>query len=149
MKINSIISTLLAAVLTFSVNAQAQTTPNEKLVLKALTEIFVKRDASAIDRYWGTPYIQHNPTVPNGHEGLKGLLQNLPANFKYDSGMIASSGDIVMIHGRYVGLGPKPLVVVDIFRVKDSKLVEHWDVLQEEVPAAQTKSGNPMFVPLR
>jgi predicted SnoaL-like aldol condensation-catalyzing enzyme len=63
--------------------------------------------------------------------------------------MIASSGDIVMLHGRYVGLGPKPLVVVDIFRVKKGKLVEHWDVLQDEVPTEQTKSGNPMFVPLR
>jgi hypothetical protein len=57
MKFHSIISTLFAALLTFSVNAHAQTTPNEKLVLKAMTEIFVKRDASAVAKYWGTPYI--------------------------------------------------------------------------------------------
>ena len=42
-------------------------------------------------------------------------------------------------------LGPKPMVAVDIFRVKNGKLVEHWDVMQEEVAAAATKSGNPMF----
>jgi len=132
-----------------SLGAQAQTTPNETLVLKALTELFVQRDASALGRYWGTPYIQHNPSVGNGHEGLAALLKSIPAHFKYEPGMMASSGDIVMIHGRYTGLGPKPLVVVDIFRVKDGKLVQHWDVLQEEVPAAQTKSGNPMFTPVR
>lgn len=34
------------------------------------------------------------------------------------------------------------MVAVDIFRVQNGKLVEHWDVLQEEVP---TVSGNPMF----
>jgi predicted SnoaL-like aldol condensation-catalyzing enzyme len=31
------------------------------------------------------------------------------------------------------------------FRVEDGKVVEHWDVLQEEVPAADTASGNAMF----
>ena len=46
---------------------------------------------------------------------------------------------------RNVGLGPKPLIAVDIFRIKDGKLAEHWDVLQEEVPAALTASKNPMF----
>ncbi len=37
------------------------------------------------------------------------------------------------------------MVLVDIFSVRDGKVVEHWDVLQEEVPAADTVSGNPMF----
>jgi predicted SnoaL-like aldol condensation-catalyzing enzyme len=46
---------------------------------------------------------------------------------------------------RYSGWAEKPLVAVDIFRVVDGALVEHWDVMQEEVPASATKSGNPMF----
>lgn len=37
------------------------------------------------------------------------------------------------------------MIAVDIFRVAYRKLMEHWDVLQEEVPAAQTRSGAPMF----
>ena len=37
------------------------------------------------------------------------------------------------------------MIAVDIFRVRDGKVVEHWDVMQEEVPAAETASGNPMF----
>jgi len=37
------------------------------------------------------------------------------------------------------------MVAVDIFRVENGKVVEHWDVLQEEVPAASTTSGNAMF----
>ena len=41
--------------------------------------------------------------------------------------------------------GPKPLVTVDIFRVKNGKLVEHCDVMQEDVPASKTKSGRPLF----
>ena len=48
---------------------------------------------------------------------------------------------------RYIGWGPKPLVAVDIFKMKDGKVLEHWDVMQEEVPASATASGNPMFTP--
>jgi predicted SnoaL-like aldol condensation-catalyzing enzyme len=39
------------------------------------------------------------------------------------------------------------MVAVDIFRVEDGKVVEHWDVLQEEVPVETTVHGNPMFTP--
>lgn len=37
------------------------------------------------------------------------------------------------------------MIAVDIFRVEDGKVMEHWDVMQEEVPVANTASGNAMF----
>lgn len=122
---------------------------NKELVRKAMHELFVQRDAEgAVKRYFGSPYIQHNPMIPNGAEDLPAIVEALPTNFKYEPGMIVADGDIVMIHGLYTGWGSKPLVTVDIFRVENGKLVEHWDVMQEEVPAAQTKNGNPMFTPV-
>ena len=39
----------------------------------------------------------------------------------------------------------RPMVAVDIFRVKSGKVVEHWDVMQEEVPAVDTARGHAMF----
>ena len=63
----------------------------------------------------------------------------------YEPGMTVADGDLVMVHGRYTGWGPKPMVAVDIFRVENGKVVEHWDVMQEEVPASDTASGNAMF----
>ena len=53
--------------------------------------------------------------------------------------------DYVTIHGRYLGWGPKPMVAVDIFRVANGKIAEHWDVMQEEVPATQSANGNSML----
>ena len=119
---------------------------NKKLVSSAMHELFVTRDAAkAVHLYFGKPYLQHNPMIPDGAEDLPKVVASLPANFKYEPGVIVADGDLVMIHGLYTGWGPKPLVTVDIFRVKNGKLVEHWDVMQENVPASQTKSHRPMF----
>jgi predicted SnoaL-like aldol condensation-catalyzing enzyme len=117
---------------------------NIQLVKIALTEVFIEKDLTALDRYWSDSYIQHNPMIGNGREALMGLLSMMP-DLKYEMGLVTGSGDFVMAHGRFTGFGPKPLIAVDIFRIQDGKLAEHWDVLQEEVPADQTVSKNPMF----
>jgi predicted SnoaL-like aldol condensation-catalyzing enzyme len=117
---------------------------NKELVIKALTELFINGNATALDSYWSEDYIQHNPQIPNGREALKQLMSGA-GNMKYEIGLVVADGDFVMVHARITGLGPKPLIGVDIFRVKEGKLVEHWDVLQEEVPAENTASKNRMF----
>ena len=118
---------------------------NKELVKKAITEIFVNKDITAIDRYFDRDYVQHNPRFPNGAEGLKAAIQNLKTEIKYESGLVVEEAEFVMIHGRYEGWGPKAFIAVDIFKVKNGKLVEHWDVLQEEVPADKSANGNDMF----
>ena len=117
---------------------------NKELVIKAVTEVFINGDATALDRYWSENYVQHNPQIPNGREALKQMLSG-GGNMKYEMGLVVADGDFVMVHARITGFGPKPLIAVDIFRVKEGKLAEHWDVLQEEVPAENTASKNSMF----
>jgi predicted SnoaL-like aldol condensation-catalyzing enzyme len=52
----------------------------------------------------------------------------------------------VLAHGRFSGLGEGARrVVVDIVRMENGVLAEHWDVVQDEATFAQSKSGNPMF----
>src|SRR6478736_610660 len=117
---------------------------NKELVIKAVTEVFINGDATALDRYWSENYVQHNPQIPNGREALKQMISG-GGNMKYEMGLVVADGDFVMVHARITGFGPKPLIAVDIFRVKEGKLAEHWDVLQEEVPAENTASKNSMF----
>ena len=117
---------------------------NKELVKKAMTELFIDGDVTALDRYWSENYIQHNPQIPNGRDALKQLFSG-GGDFKYEMGLIVADDDFVMIHARITGFGPKPLIGVDILRVKEGKLVEHWDVLQEEVSAENTASKNSMF----
>jgi len=118
---------------------------NKQIALHALTGAFVDRDPAVVAQYFAPNYIQHNPSIPDGPAPIPGLIANLDKDFSYEPGMVVAEGDLVMVHGRYVGWGPKPLVAVDIFRLADGKLAEHWDVMQEEVPASATASGNPMF----
>src|SRR5438034_442058 len=119
---------------------------SKAIALKAIRGVFIERDARVVQELFAPDYIQHNPTIPNGRDAIAGLLGSLPEGVRYEPGMVAAEGSIVMIHGRYVGWAPEPMVAVDIFRVENGRLVEHWDVMQAEVPAHETKS-NIGFIP--
>jgi predicted SnoaL-like aldol condensation-catalyzing enzyme len=74
------------------------------------------------------------------------LARTFPPEFRWESGVIMAEGELVMIHRRYSGREiPTNLIAVDILTVKDGVFVEHWDVLQDEVSKADSKSGLPMF----
>ena len=121
------------------------TDANKALVLAGIKGVFIDRDPTVLDHLFSNDYRQHNPQIPNGTAAIRALLKNLSADFKYEPGLVVADGDYVIIHGRYIGWGSKPLVAVDIFRVANGKIAEHWDVMQEEVPAAQSANGNSML----
>ena len=117
---------------------------NKAIVLEVLKGAFIDRDPTVVEQYFGASYKQHNPVIPDGPSAIAQMIPTLTA-LTYEPGMAVADGDLVMVHGRYTGWGPTPMVAVDIFRVTDGKVVEHWDVMQEEVSAADTASGNAMF----
>jgi predicted SnoaL-like aldol condensation-catalyzing enzyme len=119
---------------------------NKALVLRAFDTLFNKRDYAAAAKYWSPHYIQHSAHIAPGREGLFDLIKSLPATLKYEPGTILAEGDFVIVHGRFSGFGaPVNWIAADIVRVKDGILVEHWDVIQDEVTQEQSKSGQPMF----
>jgi predicted SnoaL-like aldol condensation-catalyzing enzyme len=126
----------------------AQTTEeqNKTLVLAAFDAAFNQRDTQAFERYWSPDYVQHSAHIPPGRDGLAGLIASMPADMKYEHQLAVANGEYVMIHGRFSNIGlPKAWVVVDIVRVADGRLAEHWDVIQDEATEAESKSGQPMF----
>jgi predicted SnoaL-like aldol condensation-catalyzing enzyme len=119
---------------------------NKALVLEAFDTLFNKRDYKAAERYWSPNYIQHSAHIEPGREGLFNLIKGLPHYFRYEAGTIVAEGDFVIVHGRFSGFGaPVNWIAADILRIERGILVEHWDVIQNEATAEQSKSGKPMF----
>ncbi|NOD63860.1 MULTISPECIES: nuclear transport factor 2 family protein [unclassified Ruegeria] len=120
-------------------------TPKE-LVLALFSAAFIDHDPEAARQMVSADYIQHNPQVPTGAEGLMGLIPLVG-----QSGMTATThrviaeGDMVVLHNTYDNadaFGASSLAAFDIFRVEDGKVVEHWDNLQP-IPET-TASGRGM-----
>lgn len=118
---------------------------NKSLVTAYMRAAFVDRDLSEVERFWGEKMTQHNPTMPSGHDALRDIIGKIGPEFVYEPGLTMEDGNFVMVHGRYTGWGPKPMVAVDIFRIEGGKIVEPWDVMQEETSAGESKNGNSMF----
>jgi predicted SnoaL-like aldol condensation-catalyzing enzyme len=122
------------------------TEANKALVLEAFDTLFNKRDYGAAERFWSPNYIQHSAHIEPGREGLFNLIKSLPPTLKYESGTIVADGDFVMVHGRFSGFGqPVNWIAADIVRIANGVLVEHWDVIEDEVSKQESKSGRPMF----
>jgi len=118
---------------------------NKELALTAVVDVFNKRDMTAFDKYFTKNYIQHNPLVPDGLEAVRKWVTSLPKDFRYEPGVITESDNIVMIHARLNNLYGKTYIAVDIFRVENGKLAEHWDVLQEIGDPKKAAHANCMF----
>ncbi|WP_222861706.1 nuclear transport factor 2 family protein [Oceaniovalibus sp. ACAM 378] len=93
-------------------------------------------DVDAVDQYFATDIIQHNPMFANGIEAQKGVVGFLAGsgNFKADYLRVIADDNLVAVHARYEGFGPTPVIGFDVFRVEDGKIAEHWDNLIEEQP---------------
>lgn len=119
---------------------------NKALVLGAFDTLFNKRDYAAAEKFWSPDYIQHSAHIAPGREGLFDLIKSLPSTLKYEPGTIVAEGNFVIVHGRFSNLGlPVNWIAADVVRLQDGSLVEHWDVIEDEVTKQGSKSGLPMF----
>ena len=119
---------------------------NKAFVLEAFETLFNRKDLVAAEKFWSPNYIQHSAHIPPGRDGLFGLVKNAPSEMKYENSLNMAEGDMVMLHGRFSGIGlPANWIVVDIVRIENGLLAEHWDVIQDEATREKSASGLPMF----
>jgi predicted SnoaL-like aldol condensation-catalyzing enzyme len=106
--------------------ARDVTEANQAGVRAAIEELFVQGDITAVDRYWGEPYLQHNPIAASGVTAFRNLFSGLisPDRSIYDLVRVVGECELVLIHGNYTSFGGPTF---DMFRVRGGRLVEHWD----------------------
>lgn len=104
------------------------------LVLTAVSEMTVDLDLDAVDRYFSPAFIQHSPTCPQGVVGLKTLIEHAKRlGVRYKVHRALADGQFVVLHSRAVGLDDLPMIIFDIYRVHEDKIVEHWEAMQPEL----------------
>ena len=119
---------------------------NKALVLEAFDTLFNKRDFAAAERYWSPNYIQHSAHIAPGRQGLFDLVRSSPPAMRYENSRIMAEGNFLMLHGRFTNVGlPAAWIVVDIVRLENGRLAEHWDVIEDEVTKEASKSGLSMY----
>jgi len=142
---------LAAAVVALAPAAQAadakQMEENKKAVLEFYDLAINQKNFEAAAKFIGPRYVQHNPNAADGPEGLKAFLGFLREKFPdYHSEIkrAFADGDYVILHVHNV---PTPNArgnaIVDIFKLENGKVIEHWDVRQE-IPE-KAANANTMF----
>jgi steroid delta-isomerase-like uncharacterized protein len=116
---------------------------NKKLVETLCMTVFQKHDFSKLDEIMRDDYIQHNEDTPQGKAGFKEFFEQMfkaMPDFSYTIKKIVAEGDTVMMYstttathsGEWLGNPPTGnklnFDVVDVFRIEDGKIAEHWDV---------------------
>jgi len=136
----------LTALAAGAADAQQQET-NKKVVVEFYEKAINQKDFEAASKYLGSRYTQHNPNAPDGPEGLKTFLQFLKEKFpgsRSEIKRVFADGDYVIVHVHAVREpGTRGNAIIDIFKLENGKVVEHWDVVQP-IPE-KSANTNGMF----
>lgn len=119
---------------------------NKALVKQFYQHVFINSEIDWNPEYIVEDYIQHNPRVATGHDALIHFFKNfLQLEPKFEIINMCCEDDMVYIlHKCTLGDGSVNKVC-DIFRVENSKIAEHWDVIERGVDKIQSFNNNGIF----
>lgn len=120
---------------------------NRTLVVDFYRQVFERHDVAGGAKLLTEDYRQHNPEVPDGKAPFVSFFTGFFKEHPASGARIVRSAvdrDLVWLHVHATLDGKdRGQAVVDVFRVKEGRIVEHWDVVQE-VPASAA-NANTMF----
>lgn len=117
---------------------------NKRLVMRMYEQVLQPLDAARVDAFFSPDYIQHNPLARTGAEGLKEFLvwaRATSPDAEHRVKRVLVDGDFVVAHVHVIiKPGDRGNNVIDIFRIENGKIAEHWDAAQE-IPESMLHSN--------
>ena len=136
---------LLAAIPCAHAASLEQLEANKKTVAAFENAALNQKDFDAASKYLGPRYTQHNPNAADGPEGLRDYIAFLKDKFpnnRSEIKRIFADGDYVIVHDHAVREpGTRGLAIVNIYKLENGKVVEHWDVIQPVPEKAANNNG--------
>lgn len=117
---------------------------NKKNVVKFYDLIINKKDFEAAREYMGHHYVQHNPSVADGPEGLRAFIDQLKTDFpdaRSEIKKVIAEGDYVVLHVHSRRTPTLQRAIIEIFRLENGKIDEHWDVVQQIPDTSANPNG--------
>jgi predicted SnoaL-like aldol condensation-catalyzing enzyme len=118
---------------------------NKRTVLAFYEAGLNQKDFEAASKLIGEHYVQHNPLIADGLDGFRAFVDYLKEAFpglRAEVKSVFAEDDFVIAHVHGVRVpGQRGSAIVDIFRLEDGKIVEHWDVMQPIPEDAANQNG--------
>ena len=126
-----------------------KTEENKQIAENFVKDVLMGQHPEKLTEYFnGNNYIQHNPGIADGLDGLGAALANMAQagiEMKYDTlhKVIGKGNFVLTVSEGY--LGGAHTSYYDLFRIVNGKIAEHWDVIQSILPEEQRAIGNGKF----
>ena len=108
---------------------------NLSFTLAMYRDVLIAMNPDAVDRYISPDYVQHSSLAAPGVAALKEFLVKVRAESPDAEQTIKRAfvdGDHVVVHVHVKRWPGDPgLAAIDIFRLENGMIAEHWDVIQE------------------
>jgi predicted SnoaL-like aldol condensation-catalyzing enzyme len=131
-----------------SVAADAQLSPKQVIDRFNQLAFFDNKPVEAVERYFSPNIIEHDPGLPSGRAAIVEYLKKRWASaapMKDKIYHVIADGELVAVHHHVLTHPEDPndpgLAYVDLFRVHNGLVVEHWDVGQAIPRTAANSNG--------
>lgn len=136
---------LLSFNIAYAINTQTSLSSNREIARAFFEAVVNEKDFSKAVQYMGDTYIEHDPEGTDGPEGLNAYIQHLREHFPQSLVEVKRTivdGDYILFHVHSILIpGTRGQAIIDMFRLKEGKVVEHWDVTQDIPEKSANENG--------
>jgi predicted SnoaL-like aldol condensation-catalyzing enzyme len=147
MKVSLVVGALVMTVATAAVGADASIHERNKTLVKEFFAAVEGRDKATVERIVREDYIQHMPGIPTGRAAILNYIDMVAPRGKGKMPQFArviAEGDLVVVHFRRDDPSG-PVATMEIFRIQDGLIAEHWAVTEPIPPADKARNNNGML----